>query len=79
MHSKSLTEGRNGALNYRADLKEQDQSIQGYVKFPVILMIKHTGERKYSLGKEFGTRILSFELHLFKKKFSSSVLVRFLL
>ena len=77
MHSKSLTVGRNGALNFRADLKEQDQSVRGYVKFPAILMIKHTGERKYSLEKEFGTRVLSFELHLFLKKFSSSVLVRF--
>ena len=65
MHSKSLTVGRNGALNYRADLKEQDQSVWGYVKFPAILMIKHTGERKYSLEKEFGTRVLSFEQHLF--------------
>ena len=53
MYSKSLTERRNAALKYRADLKEQDPSVQGYVKFPAILMIKHTGERKYSLEKEF--------------------------
>ena len=53
MYSKSLTERRNAALKYRADLKEQDPSIQSYVKFPTILMIKHTGERKYSLEKEF--------------------------
>ena len=53
MYSKSLTERRNVGLKYRADLKEQDPSIQGYVKFPAILMIKHTGERKYSLEKEF--------------------------
>ena len=26
-------------------------SIQGYVKFPAIPMIKHTGERKYSFEK----------------------------
>ena len=49
MYSKSLKERRNVALKYRADLKEQDPSIHGYVKFPVILMIKRTGERKYSL------------------------------
>ena len=52
-YSKSLTERRNATLKYRADLKEQDPSIQGYVKFPAILMIKHTGEGKYSLEKEF--------------------------
>ena len=52
MYSKSLTEG-NAALKYQADLKEQEPSIQGYVKFPVIKMIKCTRERKYSLEKEF--------------------------
>ena len=39
MYSKSLTERRNAALKNRADLKEQT--------------IKCTGERKYSLEKEF--------------------------
>ena len=53
MYSKSLTERRNAALNDRADLKELDPSIQGYVKLPATLMIKRTGERKYSLEKEF--------------------------
>ena len=33
MYSKSLTERRNVALKYRADLKGQDPSVQGYVKF----------------------------------------------
>ena len=50
---KSLTERRNAALKYQADLNKQDPSIQGYVKLPAILMIKRTGERKYSLEKEF--------------------------
>ena len=53
MYSKSLTEKRNAALKYRADLKEQDPSIQRYVKFPAAPIIKRTGERKYSLEKEF--------------------------
>ena len=53
MYLKSLTEIRNAALKYRADLKEQNPSFQGYVKFSAILMIKRTGERKYSLEKEF--------------------------
>ena len=67
MYSKSLTERRNAALKYRADLKEQDPSIQSYVKFPTILMIKHTGERKYSLEKEFWAKFVSFERHIFFK------------
>ena len=46
MYSVSLTERRNAAWKYQADLKQQDQSIQGYVKFPAILMIKYTEERK---------------------------------
>ena len=53
MYSKSLTERRNTALKYRADLKERDLSIQGYKKFPATLMNKRTRERKYSLKKEF--------------------------
>ena len=62
MYSKSLTERRNAALKYRADLKEQDPSIQGYVKFTAILMIKRTGDRKYSLEIEFWTILVSFLL-----------------
>ena len=53
IYSKSLTERRNAALMYRAGLKEQDLLIQGYVKFPAILMIKRTGERINSLEKQF--------------------------
>ena len=69
--SKSLTERRNAALKYRADLKKQNGSIQGYVKFPATLMIKRTGERKNIALKK------SFELQFFKK-FSFSVLESFL-
>ena len=53
IYSTSLTERRNVALKYQADLKEQDPSIQGYVKFPAILMIKRTGEKKIALQKSF--------------------------
>ena len=62
MYSKSLTERRNATLKYQADLKEQDLSIQGYVKFTATLTIKHTGERKYILEKEF-------KLKFFQKSF----------
>lgn len=53
MYSKSLKERRNAALKYLADLKEQDPTIQGYIKFPATLMIERTGERKNSFEKEF--------------------------
>ena len=53
MYSKSLMKRRNATLRYRADLKEQDPSIQSYEKLPATLMIKRTEERKYSLKKEF--------------------------
>ena len=43
---------RNAALKYRADLKEQDPTIQGYIKFPATLMIERTGERKNSFEKD---------------------------
>ena len=65
IYSKSLTERRNAALMYWAGLKEQDLLIQGYVKFPAILMIKRTGERINSLEKQFWTRVLSFEQQIF--------------
>ena len=51
MYSKSLAERRNVALKYREISKRQ--KTQGYVKLPATLMIKRTGERKYSLEKEF--------------------------
>ena len=59
MYSKSLTVRRSVASKYRADLKEPIPSIQGYVKFPAMIMIKRVGESKYSLEKEF------FELQIF--------------
>ena len=53
MYSESLTERKHAALTYlKEHLKEQDPSIQGYGKFPAILMIKRTGERKHSLEKK---------------------------
>ena len=59
------TSNRNPSARYQGDLKEQNPSIQGYVKFPAILMIECTRERNCSLEKEFCTRILSFELQIF--------------
>ena len=46
-------ERKNATLKYLADLRDQDPSVQGYVKFPATLISKRTAERKYSLEKEF--------------------------
>ena len=53
MYSKALTARRNEALKLRAKIKSEYPDIQGYVKYPAILMIKRRGERKYSTEKEF--------------------------
>ena len=53
IYSKELIIRRNEALKLRSELKEQDPTIQGFVRFPASLMIKKVGERKYSLGKDF--------------------------
>ena len=51
MHSKSLTLRRNQALKDQYELKEGDPSIHGYVKYPVTLMVKRAGGRKYRIEK----------------------------
>ena len=53
MNSKALTIRRNQALKPRSELKEQDPTIQEFVRFPASLMIKRKGERKHSLEKDF--------------------------
>ena len=53
MYSKALTIRRNQLLKPRSESKEQDPTIQGFVRFPASLMIKRKGERKYSLKKDF--------------------------
>ena len=53
MYSKSLTLHRNQALKQRHEMKEEDPSIQGYIRYPATLMIKKPGEKKYKVEKEF--------------------------
>ena len=52
MYLKALSIRRNEPLKLQSELKEQDHTIQGFVKFPASLMIKRAGERKYSLEKD---------------------------
>ena len=53
MYSKSLTLHQNQALKHRHEMKEEDPSIQGYIRYPATLMIKRPGEKKYKVEKEF--------------------------
>ena len=54
MYLKALTIRRNEALKLLwSELKDQDPTIQGFVRFPASLMVKRVGERKYSLEKDF--------------------------
>ena len=53
MYSKSLTLRRNQALKHRHEMKEEDPSIQGCIRYPATLMIKRPGEKKYKVEKEF--------------------------
>ena len=47
MYSKSLTLHRNQALKHRHEMKEEDPSIQSYIRYPATLMVKRPGEKNY--------------------------------
>ena len=53
MYSKSLTLRQNQALKHWLEMKEEDPSIQGYIRYPATLMIKRPGEKKYKVEKDF--------------------------
>ena len=53
MYSKSLTLRRNQALKDQHEMKEEDPSIQTYIKYPATLMIKRPGEKKNKVEIEF--------------------------
>ena len=48
MFSAALTSRRNAAMMERKELKAQDPTLQGYVKYPAILMIKKQEEPNYT-------------------------------
>ena len=53
MYLKSLTLCRNLAPKHWHEMKGQDPSIQGYIRYPASLMIKRPGEKKYKVEKKF--------------------------
>ena len=52
MYSSSVTARRNKAMLKHKELKRDEKAIQGYVKYPAILMVKKPGERSYFVYAE---------------------------
>ena len=53
MYSSSVTAHRNKAMFKHKELKRDERTIQAYVSYPDILMIKKSGEGSYSAYAEF--------------------------
>ena len=45
MYSKSLRLRRNQALKHRHEMKEENPSMQGYIRYPATLMVKRPGKK----------------------------------
>ena len=53
MYSRSLTLSRNQVLKLRHEMKEEDPSIQGYIRYLDTVMIKRSVGHKYKIEMEF--------------------------
>ena len=53
MYSRSLTLSRNQVLKLRHEMKEEDPSIQGYIRYLDTVMIKRSVGNKYKIEMEF--------------------------
>ena len=53
MYSPALTTRRNEAMKKRKELREEDQDMRAYVKYPVVLMVKLPGEAAYTPYAEY--------------------------
>ena len=53
MYSSSVTAHRNKAMLKRKELTRDERTIQAYVEYPAVLMVKKSGERSYSAYVEF--------------------------
>ena len=53
MYSPALTTWRNEAMKRRKELREEDQGIRAYVKYPAVLMVKRPGEAAYTPYAEY--------------------------
>ena len=53
MYLPALTTRRNEAMKKRKELREEDQGIRAYVKYPAVLMVKQPGEAAYTPYAEY--------------------------
>ena len=53
MYSPALTTRRNEAMKKRKELREEDQGIRAYVKYPALSMVKQPGEAAYTPYAEY--------------------------
>ena len=48
MYSPAVTNRPNETMKKRKELREEDQGIRAYVKYPAVLMVKRPGEAAYT-------------------------------
>ena len=53
MYLPALTTRRNEAMKKRKELREEDQGIRAYAKYPAVLMVKQPGEAAYTPYAEY--------------------------
>ena len=58
MYSPALTTRRNQAMKKRKELREEDQGIRTYVKYPAVLMVKRPGEAAYTPCAEYQIKLI---------------------
>ena len=58
MYSPALTMQCNEAMKKQKELREEDQGIQAYVKYPGVLMVKQPGEAAYTPYAEYQMKLL---------------------
>ena len=53
MYPPALTTRPNEAMKKQKELREEDQGIRAYVKYPAVLMVKRPGEAAYAPYVEY--------------------------
>ena len=53
MYLPALTTRRNEAMKKRKELREEDQGIRAYVRYPAVLKVKRPGEAAYTPYAEY--------------------------
>ena len=53
MYLPALTMRRNKAMKKPKELREEDQGMRAYVKYPTVLVVKQPGEAAYTPYAEY--------------------------